>query len=115
MLKGVVLIRANGERTPAALEAERQATTRGMRLDIAFWNSEREVDHRDDRIIAYDKQGVGHTIARKANDENVVTKAGRRFYAEAPHTEWIVHIQSYFADHTLAVGRLISPAYLRHD
>ena len=79
MLKDVVLIRANGERAPAASEAERQATTRGIRLDIAFWNSEREVHHRDNRIISYDKQGVGHTIARKVKDENVATKTGRRF------------------------------------
>ena len=85
MHKDVVLIRANGERAPAASEAERQAATRGIKLDIAFWNSERGVDHRDNQILAYDKRGVGHTIARKVADENIVTKAGRSFYAEAPH------------------------------
>ena len=37
VLKGVVLVKANGERAPAAAEAERQAAQRNISWNIALW------------------------------------------------------------------------------
>ena len=92
MLKDVVLIKANGERAPAAAEAERQATALGINLDMSFWNTNRATDPRGNQIFAFDRSGQGHTIVRKYRGERVVTKAGRRFYNESPQTQWIVHL-----------------------
>ena len=93
MLRDIVLVRATGDRAPAAAEAERQAAALGINLDISFWNRERQaLNTTADSVIAYDRSGIGHTVSRKYRGQRVVTKAGRRFYSEAPQTEWIIHL-----------------------
>ena len=96
MLKDIVLIKANGERAPAATEAERQAAQRNISLNIAFWDKEAATERKGNQILAYDTSGRKHMVARRYRDERVVTKQGRRFYAEAPQTEWIIHIPVVF-------------------
>ena len=44
MLKDIVLVKANGQHSPAAVEAQRQAAQRGIDLDLAFWNTDRATD-----------------------------------------------------------------------
>ena len=69
MLKDVVLIKANGERAPAASEAERQASQRNIDLNIALWDANRATEYRGSQIVAYDRSGQGHTVARKYRGE----------------------------------------------
>ena len=99
MLKDIVLTKASGERTPAAAEAERQATALGVNLNMSFWNTNRATDPRGNQIFAFDQSGQGHTIVRKYRGERIVTKAGRRFYNESPQTQWIVHLPAILRRH----------------
>ena len=97
VLKDVVLVRATGDRTPAAAEAERQATALGVNLNMAFWDTSRATTYTStNRITAYDRSGTGHTVSRRTtrdgDRQQVVTRAGRRFYEQAPQTEWMINI-----------------------
>ena len=96
MLQDVVLVRATGDRAPAAAEAERQAEALGINLNMSFWDNERATIYRGNSVIAYDQSGLGHTVSRRVTRarerQQVATKAGRRFYRESPQTEWIMHL-----------------------
>ena len=59
LLKDMVHVKANGQHSLAAVEAERQAAQRGVNLDLAYWNTNRATDHRKNQIIAYDRSGQG--------------------------------------------------------
>ena len=85
VLKDVVLVRADGRETPVAEEARRLKPN----INLSFWSGETE--RQNNRVFAYDREGQKHTVQRKAG-EQVVTKLGRRFYEEAPQTEWIIHL-----------------------
>ena len=91
-LRDIVLVKANGERTPAAAEALSQAAARGVDLNLGFWDTQAATQRRGNNVIAFDRAGRGHTVARRQRGQQVVTRDGRRFYAEAPQTEWIVHL-----------------------
>ena len=91
-LQDVVLVKAGGERTPAAAEVLAQAAARGVDLNLNFWDSQAATQRRGNNVIAFDRAGRGHTVARRQQGRQVVTRDGRRFYAEAPQTEWIVHL-----------------------
>ena len=80
-----MLVKADGRETPVAQEARRLKPN----IDLSFWSGETE--RQKNRVFAYDREGGKHTIQRKAG-EQVVTKLGRRFYEEAPQTEWIIHL-----------------------
>ena len=82
VLKDVVLVRADGSEAPVAQEARRLKPN----IDLSFWSGEAE--RHENRVFAYDREGQKHTVQRKAN----VAKLGRRFYEEAPPTEWIIHL-----------------------
>ena len=85
VLKDVVLVRADGTETAAAAEARRLRPN----INLSFWSGETE--RQRNRVFAYDREGGRHTVQRKAG-EQVVTRLGRRFYEEAPQTEWIFHL-----------------------
>ena len=85
VLKDVVLVRANGTETPVAQEARRLKPD----INLSFWSGETE--RQKNRVFAYDIEGGRHTVQRRAG-EQVVTKLGRRFYEEAPQTEWNFHL-----------------------
>ena len=85
VLKDVVLVKADGREAPVAEEVRRLRPN----IDLSFWSGETE--RQKNRVFAYDREGQRHTIQRKAG-EQVVTKLGRRFYEEAPQTEWIIHL-----------------------
>ena len=85
VLKDVVLVRADGTETPVAQEARRLRPN----INLSFWSGETE--RQKNRVFAYDREGGRHTVQRRAG-EQVVTKLGRRFYEEAPQTEWIIHL-----------------------
>ena len=80
VLKDVVLVRADGTETAGAAEARRLRPN----INLSFWSGETE--RQKNRVSAYDREGGRHTVQRKGQ---VVTKLGRRFYDEAPQTEWI--------------------------
>ena len=94
VLQDVTLVRADGTRAPAAAEADRQATALGINLNMSFWDSQAATERRGNQIIAYDRSGLAHTVARRMRGQRVATRAGRRFYEEAPRTAWIIHIPS---------------------
>ena len=77
-----MLVKADGSETPVAQEVRRLRPN----INLSFWSGETERDK--DRVFAYDREGQKHTVQRKAN----VTKLGRRFYEEAPQTEWVIHL-----------------------
>ena len=65
-------------------------------MNIAFWDKEAATERKGNQILAYDTSGRKHMVARRYRDERVVTKQGRRFYAEAPQTEWVIHMSAVF-------------------
>ena len=85
VLKDVVLVRADGRETPVVEEARR----RKPNIDLSHWSGETE--RQKNRVFAYNREGGRHMVQRKAG-EQVVTKVGRRFYEEAPQTEWMTHL-----------------------
>ena len=96
VLQDIVLVRATGDRTPAAAEAQRQAEALGINLNMSFWDNQRATTYRGNSVIAYDQSGIGHTVTRRVTRagerQQVATRAGRRFYRESPQTEWIMHL-----------------------
>ena len=95
VLRDVVLSRANGTETPAATEMRLQVARRGLDpapFSLERWDREAAVEHAGDRTFAFDRDGQRHTITRRRNGQRVVTNAGRRFYQEAPLTQWIVNV-----------------------
>ena len=96
VLQDVVLVRATGDRAPAAAEAERQSEELGINLKMSFWDNERATTYRGNSVIAYDQSGLGHTVSRRVTRagerQQVATRAGRRFYRESAQTEWIMHL-----------------------
>ena len=92
VLRDVVLVRSDGREAPAAAEVRRQAATFDIPMDISFWDRNAAVERQGNRVFAYDIDGNKHLIAHPRRGQRVVTVAGRRFYAEMPQTQWIVHV-----------------------
>ena len=84
VLGKLVLVRADGEETKYADEA------RSAGVEVNFW--ERGTERRGNRVYGKDIAGNRYMLSHMKNGERVVTKKGRRFYNEAPTTEWIIHL-----------------------
>ena len=80
----LVLVRADGEETKHAEEV------RSLGVDVNFW--ERGTARNGNRVYGKDINGNRYMLSHMKNGERVVTKKGRRFYNEAPTTEWIIHL-----------------------
>ena len=92
VLRDVVLIRSSGDEAPAANEVRRQAASRGIDINITYWDREAAVEQQGNKSFAFDITGHKHLIVHKRNSQKVVTLQGRRFYSEAPQTKWLVHL-----------------------
>ena len=92
VLRDISLVQANGTETPAATEVRLQAASRGIPINLAFWDVNTATTTQGNQTFAYDIAGNRHIVARKRLGERVATKQGRRFYEEAPQTQWIVHV-----------------------
>ena len=92
VLRDVILIRSSGDEAPAAAEVRRQAASRGIDIDISYWDREAAAEQQGNKSFAFDITGHKHLIVHKRNSQRVVTTQGRRFYAEAPQTKWLVHV-----------------------
>ena len=86
VLKDVVLVKADGREAPVVEEARRLVPN----IDLSYWSGETE--RQRNRVFAFDREGNRHTVTQRRAGEQVATKAGRRFYEEAPQTEWIIHL-----------------------
>ena len=84
VLGKLVLVRADGEETKYADEV------RSAGVEVNFW--ERGTERRGNRVYGKDIAGNRYMLSHMKNGERVVTKKGRRFYNEAPTTEWIIHL-----------------------
>ena len=84
VLGKLVLVKADGEETRYAHEV------RNAGVEVNFW--ERGTERRGDRDYGNDIAGNRYMLSHMKNGERVVTKKGRRFYNEAPTTEWIIHL-----------------------
>ena len=92
VLRDISLMQANGTETPAAKEVRLQAASRGIPINLDFWDMNTAAVTQGNQTFAYDIAGNRHIVARKRLGERVATKQGRRFYEEAPQTQWIVHV-----------------------
>ena len=84
VLGKLVLIRADGEETKHAEEV------RSRGVDVNFWD--RGTERKGNRVYGKDINGNRYMLSHMKNGQRVVTKNGRRFYNEAPTTEWIIHL-----------------------
>ena len=95
VLKDVVLTKANGSETPAAAEMRLQVARRGLApepFNLERWDRTAAVERIGDRTFAFDRVGARHLVTRRHNKQQVVTKAGQRFYKDAPLTQWIFQV-----------------------
>ena len=91
-LRDVGLVRASGDEASAAAEVRRQAASRGVDVNITYWDREAAVGRQGNKSFAFDFTGHNHLIVHKRNSQRVVTAQGRRLYAEAPQTNWLIHV-----------------------
>ena len=84
VLGKLVLVRADGEETKHA-EAVRE-----LGVPVNFWD--RGTERKGNRVYGKDINGNRYMLSHMKNGQRVVTKKGRRFYNEAPVTEWIIHL-----------------------
>ena len=92
VLRDISLLQANGTETPAANEVRLQAASRGIAINLSLWGKDAAMMTQGNKTFAYNIAGASHIVARRRLGEKVVTKQGRRFYEEAPQTQWIVHV-----------------------
>ena len=92
VLRHISLVQANGTETPAANEVRLQAASRGIPINLSFWDKDAATMTQGNKTCAYNIAGGSHIVARRRLGEKVVTKQGRRCYEEAPQTQWIVHV-----------------------
>ena len=59
-------------------------------MDVNFW--ERGTDRKGNQVDGRDTNGNRYMLPHTRNGARVVTKKGRRFYQEAPVTEWMIHL-----------------------
>ena len=84
VLGKLVLARADGEETKYAEEV------RSRGVDVDFW--EKGTERNGNRVYGRYINGNRYMLSHMKNGSRVVTKKGRRFYNEAPVTEWIIHL-----------------------
>ena len=95
VLRDVVLTRQNGTETPAAAEMRMQVERRNLNpasFSLDRWDRTAAVQQTGNQTFAFDRNGNRQMVSRTQDKERVVTKAGRRFYADAPLTEWIFQV-----------------------
>ena len=95
VLRDVVLTRANGTGAPAADELRRQVASRKFdpaNFSLERWDRTAAIERAGNRTFAYDRDGNRHMVARRRNGQQVATQAGRRFYRDAPLTQWIFQV-----------------------
>ena len=79
VLRDVVLIRSSGDEAPAAAEVRQQAASRGLDINITYWDREAAVERQGNKSFAFDITGHKHLIVRKRNSQRAATVQGRRF------------------------------------
>ena len=95
VLRDIVLTRANGTEAPAAAEMRLQVARRGLapaNFSLERWDRGAAVEQAGNRTFAVDRDGNRHLVSMRRNGQRVVTNAGRRFYQDAPQTQWIVNV-----------------------
>ena len=95
VLRDVVLTRANGTGAPAANELRRQVASRGLdpaNFSLERWDRGTGVEQVGNRTFAFDRDGNRHMLSRRRDGQRVATAAGRRFYHDAPLTQWIITV-----------------------
>ena len=95
VLRDVVLTRASGTETPAAAEMRLQVARRGLdsqMFNLERWNRQAALERAGNQTFAYDRDGNRHMVTRRRNGQQVATVAGRRFYRDAPLTQWIFQV-----------------------
>ena len=118
VLHDVTLTRANGTETPAAAELRLQSARRGLdpaNFSLDRWNRGAAVEREGNRMFARDRDGTRHMVSRRrfdadGNRRRVVTAAGRRFYEDAPLTQWIVNVP--VVSRRMPSGTLFNPRYM---
>ena len=94
VLGDVTLVLANGREAPVAAEMRRQVSSRN--LDAAAYSTNRfqanSLTRRDGRLMGTDRDGREHVLLRHFRGVTRVTPAGRRYEAESPLVQWVVHI-----------------------
>ena len=93
-LGSVFLQRADGRDAPALREVELQMTRRALPVAGAFDTFRPGTRHRGRNIYATDYAGQERIVARRANEENRVTQAGRRYFAQS-YSRFILHVPIY--------------------
>ena len=84
VLGKLVLVRADGEYTRHAEEVI------SLGVDVNFWDWGTE--RKGNRVYGKYINGNRYMLSHMKNGARVVTRKGRRFYNEAPTTEWIIHL-----------------------
>ena len=79
VLRDISLVQANGTQTPAANEVRLQVASRGITINLSFWDKDTATMTQGNRTFAYDIAGNSHIVAQRRLGEGVVTKQGRRF------------------------------------
>ena len=79
VLRDISLVQANGTETPAANEVRLQAASRGIPINLSFWDKDTSTMTQGNRTFAYDIAGNSHIVVQRRGGERVVTKQGRRF------------------------------------
>ena len=95
VLKDVVLTRQNGTETPAAAEMRMQVERRNLdpaSFSLDRWDRTAAVEQAGNQAFAFDRNGNRQMVSRTQDKQRVVTKAGRRFYEDAPLTQWIFQV-----------------------
>ena len=114
VLRDVVLTRANGTGAPAANELRRQVASRGLdpaNFSLERWDRGTGVEQVGNRTFAFDRDGNRHMLSRRRNGQRVATAAGRRFYHDAPLTQWLINVPVIYE--RISTGRRFNPGYMR--
>ena len=112
VLRDVVLTRQNGTETPAAAEMRLQVSRRDVdpaNFSLERWDRGTAVERSGNKTFAFDRGGNRHLVTRRRFGQQVVTAAGRRFYMDAPLTQWIFQVP---IANKRAGGALWRPRYM---
>ena len=74
VLRDISLVQANGTETPAANEVRLQAASRGIPINLSFWEKDATTMTQGNRTFAYNMVGNSHIVARRRLGENLVAK-----------------------------------------
>ena len=74
VLRDISLVQANGTETPAANEVRLQAASRGVSINLSFWDKGVATMSHGNNTFAYDIVGNSHIVARRRLGEQVVKR-----------------------------------------